>query len=430
MTENDWERPAGTLPFGDAASTTPFGNAAGSPPFGDAAGAPVETTPPTYPRIPAGAAPPPAPAPPPAGISGARLVLVALVAALIGGLLAGGVTLAASRRNAGDVAAPPPPPAQPVQAATVEVQDGGGLTQVEAVAAAVVPSVVQIDVEGAGRAGGGSGNGSGVVYRSDGHILTNNHVVAGADELRVVFSDGTMSDAEVVGRDPLTDLAVLRVDRSGLAAVQIGDSDALRVGQLAIAIGSPFGLEGSVTAGVVSALERPISVGNGIRLPDVVQTDAAINPGNSGGALVGADGRLIGINSAILTSGTSRTNAGVGFAIPVDIAVRVADELIASGAVVYPFLGVEGTDVPPGAAQRLGVDKGALIEAVQPGTPAADAGLQPQDVIVRIGTTPVESMDDLIIAIREADVGDTVSITYLRGGRERSADVTLVERPE
>ena len=384
--------------------------------------APARRRPPVYPPIPAAAPPEPQAAAP----EGPSVALLSFVSALIGALLASGITVAALRQSAPVAADSGIPAAQQVRAPVVAAPEAQ--TQVEAVAAAVLPTVVQIDVKGEG-ALASAGNGSGVVYQSDGVILTNNHVVEGADELTVVFSDSTRARGVVIGRDELSDIAVVKVERTGLTAIQVGDSDDLRVGQLAVAVGSPFGLEGSVTAGVISALDRPISVGRGVRLPSVIQTDAPINPGNSGGALVGADGRLIGINSAILTSGAP-ANAGVGFAIPVNIAVDVADELIASGAVVYPFLGVEGNDVTPEIADEVGVELGAFVDSVRPDTPAQEAGLRHGDVITALDDLEIESMDDLIIAIRNADVGDEVTLTYVRDGRERTTDVKLVERPE
>jgi len=381
-----------------------------------------------FPVIPAPVSPPPAPASP----SVRRTAVVALAAALIGGLLASGITLAATDEavpsSAQQAVAPAPEPAPlPAPAPAARTTRGEGLTQVEAVAAAVLPAVVQIELRsGDAQETRASGNGSGVIYRSDGHILTNNHVVEQADGLRVKFADGEIARAEVVGTDPLTDLAVVKVDSRGLPAIQVGDIEALRVGALAVAIGSPFGLEGSVTAGVVSALNRPISVGDGIRLPDVIQTDAPINPGNSGGALVGSDGRLIGINSAILTAG-SPANAGVGFAIPANIVVRVADELIESGEVVYPLLGVTQSEAVASGEESAG--DGAVVGDVEPGGPADEGGLQQGDVITRLDDTPIRSFDDLILAIRQRDVGDTVRVTYRRQGDEQAVDVILVERP-
>ena len=387
-----------------------------------------DTRPMSYPTIPAIPPPPP---PDSGRRHGPRTALVALVASLIGGLLASGATVVALQRQDGSSDNDPPAALgvteQPTQAEEVAVSTAP--TQVEEVAAAVLPTVVQIDIEGGGALGSASGNGSGVIYRSDGYIITNNHVVAGANEMEVVFADRSRERATLVGRDVLSDIAVVKVDRDDLTAIRIGDSSALRVGQLAVAIGSPFGLEGSVTAGVISALNRPINVGDGIRLPNVIQTDAPINPGNSGGALVGADGRLVGINSAILTAG-SPANAGVGFAVPVATAVDIADELIETGSVTYPFLGVEGANVPAAAVDRLGVEAGALITDVQPDTPADDAGLRDEDVIIEIDGIEITSMDDLVIAIRQGEVGDTVEVVYIRDKEERTVEVTLVERPD
>jgi S1-C subfamily serine protease len=364
------------------------------------------------------------------------VAVVAVLAALLGALLgSGAAVLAIEARAAGEEAPVAEPATDPGegQAPVIELNGGEEVDRVAAVAAAVLPSVVQIDIEGeGGLLGPAAGNGSGVIYRSDGHIITNNHVISGADTMVVVLADGTRLDAEVVGTDPLNDLAVVRVERNDLPAIQIGDSSNLQVGELAVAIGSPFGLEGSVTAGVVSALGRSVPVrgpdGSGL-LPNVIQTDAPINPGNSGGALVGGDARLIGINSAILTTGGTPANAGVGFAIPVNTAVDIADKLIEDGFVQHPFLGVAGRDVTPEVADRVGVERGAYIESVEPGTPAADAGLRADDVIVRVEDEPVRSMEELIVAIRNSEVGASVSLTYIRAGEERTVEVTLIERP-
>jgi len=382
---------------------------------------------PQYPRIPATR--PPAPAAEPARTA-PRLVAVALLAGFIGALIGSGVMVLALRDDEPAAA----PARDAVQAPTIEVVGGEDVDRVAAIAEAVLPTVVRVNIDGRDGLGESAGNGSGVIYRSDGYIITNNHVVAGADEIEVVFADSETAPAEVVGRDPWTDLAVLRVDRTGLPAIQLGDSSDLTVGGLAVAVGSPFGLEGSVTAGVISAVNRgPITVrspdGTPVPLSNVIQTDAPINPGNSGGALVGSDGRLIGINSAILAASGQAANAGVGFAIPVNTAVDIAEELIAKGHVSHPFLGVEGTDLNRETAARLGVEEGAFVRAVEPGTPAAEAGLRAEDVIVAVGDEPITSMDDLIVAIRNREVGETVTITYIRSGDQRTAEVTLVERP-
>lgn len=383
---------------------------------------------PQYPRLPAVATPTAAP---PAAGAAPRMVAIALLAGLIGALIGSGVMVLALQDDGTPAAAAV---GEAVRAPTVEVVGGEDLERVAAIAEAVLPTVVRINIDGRDGLGEAAGNGSGVIYRSDGYIITNNHVVAGADDLEVVFADSQTATAEVVGRDEWSDIAVVRVEREGLPAIQLGDSSALTVGGLAVAVGSPFGLEGSVTAGVISAVNRgPITVrspeGTPVPLSNVIQTDAPINPGNSGGALVGADAKLIGINSAILAASGQAANAGVGFAIPVNTAVDIAEELIAEGFVSHPFLGVEGTDLNRETAQRLGVEEGAFVRAVQPDTPAAAAGLAAEDVITAVGDEPIASMDDLIVAIRNREVGETITITYIRNGGQRTADVTLVERP-
>jgi S1-C subfamily serine protease len=298
------------------------------------------------------------------------------------------------------------------------------------VARVVLPSVVRIN-RTSGDQADTKGNGSGVVYRDDGLIVTNNHVVAEPGRVEVVFADGRTLPAEIVGQDPFNDLAVIRVDRDGLDAIELGRTRQLEVGDLAVAVGSPFGLDATVTVGVVSALGRGVHAGAAdgasVYLPEVIQTDAPLNPGNSGGALVDRDGRLIGINSAILTAGEP-ANAGVGFAIPVDTVVDVADQLITEGRVAHPLLGVSGGPVSEQAAGRLGVRKGAWVRDVGPGTPASAAGLVPDDVIVALGDQPISSMEDLSIAVRDRDVGERVAVTFVRNGRTRTVEVVLAER--
>lgn len=378
-----------------------------------------------YPRIPA------APAAPGRAESRVRVAVVAVVAALLGSLGGAGAVLLALER--GGLLEPPVAavPQEVVPAPVVRVSGPEVADQVVAVAEAVRPTVVQVDIVGG--SGGGSGNGSGVVYRSDGYIITNNHVVSAAGQLSVTFADGTSEPARVVGTDRESDLAVLKVDRSGLPAITVRADEELEVGELAVAVGSPFGLQGSVTRGIVSAVDRGVSVrapdGAAVSLPGVVQTDASINPGNSGGPLVDGQGRLIGINSAILTSGTNTGSAGVGFAIPAAYAVSVADELLATGTVRHAFLGVSGGDLTAEVAERVGVERGAYVAGVTPGTPAAAAGLREGDVIVALGETPVTSIASLVTAVRQADVGDTVRVTYRRDGADQAVDVTLSEAP-
>ncbi len=307
---------------------------------------------------------------------------------------------------------------------------------VAGIAAKVMQSTVSIGVESSSS----SGTGSGVVIRSDGYILTNNHVVAsaagGAGSITVTFDNGQQElPAEIVGRDPVTDLAVLKV-RAGqtLPAASLGRSSGLVVGDPVIAIGSPLGLSGTVTTGIVSALNRtvktPTEDGTGSNpLFNAIQTDAAINPGNSGGALVNARGEVIGINSAIATLGGGSSpfggsaqggSIGVGFAIPIDEARSVAEEIIQTGRATHPSIGVSATNSSSSADR-----KGALVREVLDGGGAAQAGLRPNDLIVAVDGDEVTSVDELILAIRSHRIGETVTLTYVRSSRDRTAQVTL-----
>jgi putative serine protease PepD len=336
---------------------------------------------------------------------------------------------------------PAAPAASSLDVTPVAGADEGADEPLSQAAATVLPSVVSISIE-AGRL---SGSGSGIVISSDGQILTNNHVVAAAadgGDLRVTFSDGSSAAAEVVGRDPATDLAVIQAqDVSGLTPATLGSSADLHVGDTVLAIGSPLGLDGSVSAGIVSALGRAITLqgegspespfGGGssdartTAVIDAIQTDAAINPGNSGGALINAEGEVVGINTAIasLAQGPSSQggNIGVGFAIPIDTARDVAEQLVETGSVRHAYLGVSITDTETG--------NGALVGAVEDGQPAAEAGLQEGDVITRVGDTEVTDAADLTAAIRAESPGDRVSIGFTRDGDEQTVEVALGELP-
>ncbi len=293
------------------------------------------------------------------------------------------------------------------------------------IAKRVGPAVVEIDVRGADQAGSGSG----VVIDKSGYILTNNHVVsiAGGDgSIRVVFSDQAVSAAKVVGRDPATDLAVIKVDRASLTVATLGDSSKLAVGDPVVAIGSPLGLRGTVTTGIVSALDRPVHVsGEGSdtdAVIDAIQTDAAINPGNSGGALVGADGSVIGINSATASLGSGGGQSGsigLGFAIPINEARDVSTQLIKTGKVLHASLGASARSVTDGS--RLG----AYLLQVDPNGPAQKAGLKEGDVIKLVDKQLISTSDDLAVAIQKHKPGDVVTIRYVRGSAERDLRVTL-----
>lgn len=309
------------------------------------------------------------------------------------------------------------------------------------VASQVEPSVVQVNVSGVQTTPFGSqeqqsGLGSGVIYREDGYVITNNHVVEGASEVNIAFADGTTEQGEVVGTDPRTDLAVVRVDRNDLPAANFKNNGAPTVGQLAVAIGSPSGFESTVTAGVVSGLNREIPPeltggGQQAALVDLIQTDAAISPGNSGGALANRSGQVMGINVAYLPPETGAE--GIGFAIPSDTAISIADQLIETGEVATPYLGIGLADLSQQDAQQfdLPVDSGAIITGVESGSPASDAGLRAEEIITAIDDTPIEDSGDLLGALRDYRPGDTVQITVVqRDGSERTVDLTLAERPE
>ena len=307
------------------------------------------------------------------------------------------------------------------------------------VANEVIPSVVTIAAHGPN----GSGTGSGEVIRSDGYILTNNHVIsiaaASGGSVEVQFSDGQVESATITGRDPQTDLAVLKVQTSRqLKVIALGSSSSVQVGEPVVAIGAPLGLSGTVTSGIVSALNRTVQVpgdndGTAL-LVSAVQTDASINPGNSGGALVDCEGKLVGVPTAGATvpspSGESGGGSiGLGFAIPVDLAKSIADEIIATGRVTHAFFGVQTTPIPPAAAAQAGVPEGLFVQAVSPGGPAATAGLRPDDVITTINGEPATSNIQLEELTLTKKPGDTVSIGYNRAGHSAKATVTLAAQP-
>jgi len=293
------------------------------------------------------------------------------------------------------------------------------------------------------------GQGSGFVLDSDGHIVTNNHVVSDAEEVEVVFYDGSVARAQVVGTDPDSDLAVVQVDtdRAALATVELGDSDELEVGQMAIAIGNPFGQQSSMTMGIVSAVGRTIpTAGTPFSIPQAIQTDAAINPGNSGGPLLNLSGQVIGVNAQIATGGVSGANAGVGFAIPSNIVRIVAPSLIETGSYTWPKIGVTGTDLSLliRQANNVEIQQGAYIDSVDPEGPAAQAGLQGStgtrtvsgveasvggDVIIAADGEPVLSFSDLLVDIAFKQPGEEVQLTILRDGSEEQVTVTLAPRP-
>ncbi|HSF97971.1 MAG TPA: trypsin-like peptidase domain-containing protein [Ornithinibacter sp.] len=424
-----WYAPRG----GTATDPRPTG-AFGQPTEPIPAWPPAVQGPPSSPTVPGG---------PRRGRRAAELTTVAVLAAL----LASGGTVAADRlwSDAAEGAATGTSQdlGRETDAAPV-VQADGSAPNWTATAAAVSPSVVAITAT-SGQAGG---QGSGVIIDSAGHVLTNNHVVAGAQELTVTTSDGRTFAAEIRGTDPSTDLAVITItgNPSNLMPIAVGDSDDLAVGDPVMAVGNPLGLAGTVTTGIVSALNRPVTTqgeGGGEQDPfgqgqsqaepvvtNAIQTSAAINPGNSGGALVNAGGQLVGINSSIasLGSGSGQSgNIGIGFAIPVNEATAIAEQLIDSGTATHAYLGVTPQDgsASDGSATRTGAE----ITSIGDNTPASAAGLQVGDVVTAVGGERVESALSLVAHIRERSAGDEVTLTVLRDGKVLELKATLAAKP-
>jgi putative serine protease PepD len=332
--------------------------------------------------------------------------------------------------------------AAPNSSSTADSATAGSATvtscPVTPVADQVLPSVVTISASGSG----GAGTGSGEVIRSGGYILTNNHVIAIAangGKVEVLFADGTSAPATIVGRDTLTDLAVLKVEgKDNLKPIALGSSSSVKVGQPVIALGAPLGLSGSVTSGIVSALDRTVEVpaeaDKNALLVSAVQTDAAINPGNSGGALVNCSGELVGVPSAGATvpneSGeASGGSIGLGFAIPVDAAKTISDEIIATGRATHSYFGLQTVPIPEAAAAEAGVPTGLFVAGVPAGGPAQQAGIQAGDVITTINGQPATSNVQLQELTLTKKPGDTVELGYTRDGREATTNVTLAEQP-
>ncbi len=270
------------------------------------------------------------------------------------------------------------------------------------------------------------GAGSGVIVSSDGHIITNNHVVNNAGKIEITLNDNRMFEAEVVGNDPTTDLALLKIDAANLPYLEFGDSDALMVGEWVLAIGNPFNLESTVTAGIVSAKGRNINIlREEMAIESFIQTDAAVNPGNSGGALVNSRGELIGINTAIAS--TTGSFAGYSFAVPSNIAMKVKEDLMEFGEVQRGLLGVQITELTNRRAEEMGIsiNQGAYVERVNENSAAEEAGLREGDVITGIDDTPIRSPSALIETVGRKRPGDEVRVRYYRDGRERETSATL-----
>ena len=340
----------------------------------------------------------------------ASLVVLALVAGLLGGVLGGDATKGLISSGVNLVSS----------TSTIERSPDS----VAGLAARVLPSVVSIETTSAD----GGATGSGFVIDANGYLLTNNHVVAGSLTIKVLLNDGREFAARILGRDESYDLAVLKIEASGLKALQFGDSEKVQVGDSVIAIGSPLGLSGTVTQGIISAKNRPVTAGDdesdsATSFISALQTDAAINPGNSGGPLVDATGAVIGVNSAIASLGSSGSGSiGLGFAIPINQARKTADQLIKNGKATYPVIGV--------AIDMNYNGVGALIaksaSAILPGGPAAKAGLRAGDLITEIDGKKINAPEELIVEVRTHNVGDEVTITYIRGTKTNTAKLILI----
>jgi putative serine protease PepD len=383
------------------------------PPAPEGQGQPDETRPAWgqggdggYPTVPGWGAPPAA-----AGTPGGRRParwLAAVVAGVV--LLASGYGISQALDDDPAPAAAGIPVAAPAGSSGGAAVTGSGEEPAAAVAKALLPTVVELRHD--------RGVGSGFVYDSNGYIMTAAHVIEGVDQVEVRLYDGTELRGEVVGTDELNDVGVVKVDRSGLKAAPLGVGQELQVGQLAIAIGSPFGLNETVTAGIISSTDRLLEG------RELIQTDAPINPGNSGGVLADRQGRVIGINSAIRPGANSNGNVGIGFAVPIDIAAKSATAIVKGEQPRIGYLGVT-----PSPSITSGGRDGALVQEVAPDSPAAKAGIQAGDLVVSIDGKAIENYSELIAAIRAHQPGDQVTIGIVRGGNETTITATLTQRP-
>jgi S1-C subfamily serine protease len=362
---------------------------------------------------------------------GRQLVERGTLRTLIAGAVAGAIVATLVAIPVARIAAPDAP--------AVERRLIGGLPATQGRTSSIVdiasrarPWVVNINVGSTEQSLFGDvqvqGTGSGIILRSDGHIVTNAHVVEGAGAVEVTLASGENLPAKIVGVDKETDVAVVKVNRSDLPAAVIGSVKDIQVGDTAVAIGSPLGLEQTVTAGIISALGRRVDRPNQTPLFDMIQTDAAITQGNSGGALVNGAGAVVGINSAIAASPEVGAE-GVAFAIPIDVAVAVAEELVNSGRATHPWMGITGGNITPEAAKEFGAEQGAFIREVLPNGPAARAGLKANDVVVAFGGEKIDSMDDLVVSIRSHDVGETVQMAVVRNGKRLTLSAVLGDKP-
>ncbi|NJO04958.1 MAG: PDZ domain-containing protein [Chloroflexaceae bacterium] len=369
------------------------------------------------------------------------IVLITLVVGGLGGIMAGGF-LAFQWFQVGTPAVTQVEPVETTFSATAEEStllrqepslDDAPRAQIvpgDSTIADVVEQVAPAVVTVLNRMPQGGGSGSGVIVDENGYIITNNHVIEGAVQLSVIYADGTRAPAQLIGTDPLADIAVIRVDGAVPAVAPIGDIDTMRPGDTVVAIGSPLGnFRNTVTAGIISALNRAVGTMEGL-----IQTDAAINSGNSGGPLINLNGEVIGINTLVVRGnnfGDTAPAEGLGFSVPTNVFVPVVNQLINTGQVVYPYLGIRYAmiDGEIAAQESLPTQQGALVIDVQPGEPAAQAGMQANDIITAVNGEPVAQNNSLRLELIQYTPGDTVTLTVLRGTQELQLDVTLGTRP-
>jgi serine protease Do len=370
------------------------------------------------------------------------VILLGVLVGIVGGGLMGGVAgyyVALNRAPVATAAGPAQLAVAQVPGQTVPATTHLSVTEDSAVIDTVKkaePAVVMIvnTLQGGGGGfgnGGGTAEGSGVIIDAQGHIITNDHVISGAQSLAVIFEDGTKTSAKLVGTDPVSDIAVLQVSGNIPAYLPLGDSSALQLGESVIAIGSPLGsYRGSVTVGVVSGLNRTV---DGSTQEGLIQTDAAINNGNSGGPLLNLAGQVIGINELVVRSTNSGNIAeGLGFAIPSNTVSQVAQQLIAQGKIQYPFIGISYAEITPQTAGQfnLPVQNGVLVQQVTPGSPASDAGIQADDIITALDNTKIDEAHPLRSLLFQHHIGDSITLTVLRNGQTQTVKITLVARPD
>ncbi len=389
---------------------------------------------PSWPGNPPGRVPPqpPRPSAPEPAPGGPKTGLIAFVSAFLGTALAIGAAFAFGLF--GDQSEPiaavtttTTTAAQAVEFDIPQIDVAVADTEIAAIAAQALPSIVRVEVINSATL---VGTGSGVVFRQDGYIITNNHVVDDADNVRVVFFDGRSYQASVVGTDPLTDLAVLQIEVSGLPSVAFATADSVTIGDLAVAVGSPLGLQGgpTVTSGIVSALGRDLQVSSSTRLFGLLQTDAPINRGSSGGALLDGSGDLIGITTALAASDVGAE--GLGFAVPVGVVAEIVDDLIADGDVAHAYLGIRGEDAMESIADGAIVPVGALITSLANDSAIGSAGASTGDVITGVDGAPIRTMTELVALMRTYRAGETISVTIDRDGDELQIEMVLDRRPE